>query len=418
MPLACTLAGRRLHPAASLSESRWVVHGRIDKPMTKVIQKHRTDKPHACKKAIGFVIVSSGIGGMETYLLRLLSRLPVDTRAVVFVRADVPGVLHSELAATGAVLIYGGLGYARPLRLVRLYRQLEAENLDALVDLTGVFAGITLWVARLAGIPRRIVFHRRSTYAFQQTRVRMAFTRFSIGLVERFATAILANSQSALDRFHARLVGRDPRLGVIANLIDGADMEPRCPRAVVRTQLALPDDAVLLLHVGRVDPAKDHGTLLRAMVSAMTADPRLFAMLVGPGTDRLPASLEGLIPPDLHDRFRLLGNRTDIADLNHAADVFVFPSVTEGQPNALLEAMLCGLPVVASNIAPIREVVPPRAHALLVAPGDVAGFAAAIHACVNDPAEADARRYRAEAQRITAPDTILPRLFSLILPDH
>lgn len=386
--------------------------------MMAVIQKHRADKPRAGKSTIGFVIVSSGIGGMETYLLRLLSRLPVGTRAVVFVRADAPGVLHSELAATGAVLIYGGLGYAHPLRLARLYWRLRAERLDAVVDLTGVFAGITLWVAWLAGIPRRIVFHRRSTYAFRETRARMAFTRFSIALVERFATAILANSRSALDRFHARLIGRDRRLGVIANIIDDADMQPLRPRAVVRTQLALPDDAIVLLHVGRVDPAKDHGTLLRAMVSAMKANPRLFAMLVGPGTDRLPASLAGLIPPDLHDRFRLLGNRTDIADLNHAADVFVFPSVTEGQPNALLEAMLCGLPVIASDIAPIREVVPARAHALLVAPGDAAGFAAAIHACVNDPAQADARRYRAEAQRITAPDTILPRLFSLILPDH
>lgn len=382
-----------------------------------IFQRHSDNEERIDKGRIGFVIVNSEIGGMQTYVLRLLACLPVGTRAVVFVRSGRPGALHEALTGTGATLVYGGLGYAHPLHLTRFYRRLRAEKLDALVDLTGVFSGVSLAVAWLAGVSRRIVFHRRSTYAFRPTRARLAFAWLSLKLAEFFATAILANSQTALDGFHARLVGRDSRLAVIPNIIDGADMAPRRSREAIRKELSLPSDATVLLHVGRVDPAKDHATLLRAVNEAMIGDIRMFAVLAGPGTETLAVTHPGLIAPERADRFRLLGNRADIADLNNAADVFVFPSVTEGQPNALLEAMICGLPVVASAIAPIREVVPRRGHDLLVTPGDILGFASAIQACVNDAAEADARRYQAEAIQITAPGTILPRLFSFILPE-
>ena len=366
---------------------------------------------------IGFIIVNSETGGMQTYLLRLLPLLPAGTQAVVFIRADHPGLLHDAFVASGATLVYGSFGYAHPVRLIRLYRRMRTERLDGLVDLTGVFSGMVLALAWLAAIPRRVVFHRRSSYAFRPTRMRRGFARFSLALAERFATAILANSQTALHHFHGRLWGRDSRLAVIPNIIASGDMTPKRPRAAVRAALVLPVDAIVMLHVGRVDPAKDHATLLRAMVRATAADPRLFAVLAGPGTEQLPCNLAGLIPPGLAHRFRVLGNRRDIADLNHAADLFVFTSITEGQPNALLEAMLCGLPVVASDIVPIRDVVPERGHDYLVRPGDVDGFTAAIAACMQDAGSADARRYRAEAHQLTSPETVLPRLFSLILPE-
>lgn len=364
---------------------------------------------------IGFVTVTTGTGGMERYLLRLIACLPAGVQAVVFVRSGVPGDLHDRFAASGAELDYGRFGYGDPVRSLRLFRRLRRARLDALVDLTGVFSGPTLAIARLAGIPARAPFHRRSTFAFPRSPLRLAFARASLTLAERAATAILANSRAALETFHPRL-GHDPRLAVIPNMIEPAEIAASVPRAAMRARLGLSEDACVALHVGRVDPAKDHPTLLRALVAAMAREARLHAVLAGPGTRALLARYRDIVPSALDPRFHLLGNRTDVADLYAASDLFVFPSITEGQPNALLEAMLAGLPVIASAIAPIREIVPARGHPLLVEPGDHLAFAEAILRCADGGADAALRRYAEETVRLTDPARIVPALLARLEP--
>lgn len=364
---------------------------------------------------IGFMLATTGTGGSERYLLRLIGLLPPEVRPFVFVRAAEPGDLHGHFVAAGAEPVYLPIGYADPRRMLALWRRFRAARLDALVDLTGIFGGVPLALARMAGVQRRVAFHRRSTYAFAQTPARRLFAAASRRLVEASATAILSNSRAALMLFHPRLLDRDPRLRVFANLIDPGELQPRGSRADLRRALELPAHARIVLHIGRLDPAKDHPTLLRALATAMERDPRVHAVLAGPGTETL-ATRDDLVPPALRGRFRFLGNRGDIGDLHAASDLFLFPSITEGQPNALLEAMVSGLPVVASDIAPIREVVPERGWPTLIPPGDADGFARAVIACGLDPAEADTRRFRDEAVALTDPAANLPRLFEMLIP--
>ena len=92
----------------------------------------------------------------------------------------------------------------------------------------------------------------------------------------------------------------------------------------------------------------------------------------------------------LADRFQLLGLRPDVPDLLAAADLFVLPSLWEGLPMALVEAMAAGLPVVATEVSGTRAVMVDGETGLLVPPGDVPALARAITALLCDPARAAA----------------------------
>ncbi len=92
----------------------------------------------------------------------------------------------------------------------------------------------------------------------------------------------------------------------------------------------------------------------------------------------------------LDDRVRLLGHRPDVAEVLSAADLFVFPSVYEGLGGALIEALALGLPIVASDLPALREVVRPGENADLVSPTDSAALAAAVVALLDDPARRQA----------------------------
>jgi glycosyltransferase involved in cell wall biosynthesis len=88
---------------------------------------------------------------------------------------------------------------------------------------------------------------------------------------------------------------------------------------------------------------------------------------------------------DLHDRLRILGPRSDVGDLLAASELLLLPSRTEGLPAVAVEAGLAGRPVVASRVGGVPEVVKHGATGLLVEPGDVAGFVAAVTGLLGDP---------------------------------
>src|SRR5690606_10572466 len=87
----------------------------------------------------------------------------------------------------------------------------------------------------------------------------------------------------------------------------------------------------------------------------------------------------------LHDHVRFLGFRSDVANVLAAADIFVFPSLYEGLGGSLIEAMAMKLPVVASDIPAIREVVEDGRSGYLAPPGNVSALAGAIQALLSDP---------------------------------
>ena len=138
---------------------------------------------------------------------------------------------------------------------------------------------------------------------------------------------------------------------------------------------------VELISVGRLRAPKDFITLARALARLEPGSFR--ASLVGDGPDRsmIEAELEQL---GLGDRVRLLGDRSDVPRLLAAADVFVCSSRSEGMPVSIIEAMAVGLPVVASAVGGVPEMVDDERTGLLVAPGAAAALADALARLIGD----------------------------------
>lgn len=155
-------------------------------------------------------------------------------------------------------------------------------------------------------------------------------------------------------------------------------------RARARATFAVPANAPLVVNVGRQEHQKGHRTLIDAARQLQPQRPDLIFIVAG-REGRLSAALEEqrMTLPD-PGRFRFVGHRPDVADLLAAADAFVFPSLYEGLPGAVLEAMALELPVIASDIEPVREVVEPGGNALVVPPNDATALATAIATLLDD----------------------------------
>jgi glycosyltransferase involved in cell wall biosynthesis len=168
-------------------------------------------------------------------------------------------------------------------------------------------------------------------------------------------------------------------------------------RTAVRKRLGIPDEDELIVAVGRQEFQKGHLVLLRAASRLFSSRPATRILIAGrPGnaSNALTRELERL---GLHERVSLLGHREDVPDLLAAADVFAFPSFFEGLGGSLIEAMGMGLPIVASRIPVIQEVVEENGNALLVPPDDPDGLAGAITRLLDDRAlSARFRRHSGE----------------------
>jgi glycosyltransferase involved in cell wall biosynthesis len=136
-----------------------------------------------------------------------------------------------------------------------------------------------------------------------------------------------------------------------------------------------------LIAVGRLKAPKDFLTLIRAL--AALADQEYEALIVGDGPDRSEVEAE-IRRLGLEDRVQLAGERSDVPELLAASDVFVLSSRSEGLPVSVLEAMAAELPIVASRVGGVAELVVDRETGILVPPGDDAALAGALGRLVKD----------------------------------
>ena len=187
-------------------------------------------------------------------------------------------------------------------------------------------------------------------------------------------------------KFHQALGYRPRRSAVVPNGIDTEVFKPDpAARAAVRGELAIPADALVVAHVARADPMKDHVTLLAAMAQL----PALRALLIGPGTEKL-AEVPNVVR---------LGRRLDVARLLAASDIVVSSSAFgEGFSNALAEGMSCGLPAVATDVGDAREIL--GGTGLIVPARDPQALAAALHTLAEEPVATRAARGERARSRI------------------
>lgn len=158
-------------------------------------------------------------------------------------------------------------------------------------------------------------------------------------------------------------------------------------RTHARRSLGIRDDEEVLVHVGRQEFPKGHRYLLQAVELLSELRPRLIALLVGRDGAATPDLRYLRDRPRIRRSVRFLGHRNDVPDLLAAADLFVFPSLFEGLGGSLIEASALGLPIVASDLPAIREVVEVGRNALLVPPANPVALASAIGGILDRPTE-------------------------------
>ena len=169
------------------------------------------------------------------------------------------------------------------------------------------------------------------------------------------------------------LVGRDGLLSQkIVVVPTGVDLEAidQQRETDIRTELKLAPSTTVLCAIGRLTRVKGHVYLIRALARLARDVPDVHVVLVGDGPEdwrlRSEANAHGV-----ESRVRFLGSRADAVGIMKSADVFVLPSLEEGLPVVLLEAMACSLPIVASNVGGVGELIHHGETGLLVAPAEM-----------------------------------------------
>lgn len=329
-------------------------------------------------------------GGIETFLMdffRAVDQSGLDLE--VCCTSGEPGGLSAELNALGVQTWCCRQGRNAVSFTRRFRRELKRRGpYDVLHAHTGHYAGPALVAARRWGVPIRLAHYHNVHPGHKGDWSRRLYDRWMKRLVCRAATGIVGCSWASLAAYFPDHWRRDSRMQVIRLGIRTESFPEMGARAEVRRELGIPVDALLVGHIGRFTPVKNHAGLIQAarVVSDRRSD--VYFALVGDGVLR-PAIGKQVRQSGLDDKVKFTGLRRDIPRLLSAMDISVLPSFAEGFPLSLIEAQCAGLPIVASDILSSREAVAPWFHKYLRAPNDISGLAdailAALHDVVRDP---------------------------------
>lgn len=252
---------------------------------------------------------------------------------------------------------------------VRLANLLRALRVDLVHYHTSHAITLGTLASLLAGRQRSVATRRVS---FPLTRNPLARLKYTVR-VDR----IIAVSEAIREALSAAGVPRE-RVTVIHSAVDLGRFDPLPDRAACRRDLGYGDAEFVVGSIGHLAAHKGHDVLVEAAARLAPAHPWLRVLVVGRG-EREAELRRRVAAAGLEERFRLAGFRDDVTAILPALDLLAFPSLSgEGSPAVLKEAMACGVPVAASNISGVREVVRPGEDGLLIPPGDPAALAEAI----------------------------------------
>ena len=294
---------------------------------------------------------------------------------------------------------------------VRSYRRLSAWLARERFDVVHVHTPIAALIGRLAAARRRVPVRIYTAHGFyfhddmggMKRRAHVALERFGA----RFHDYLFTQSEE--DRLTAisEKIARPDRVRTIGNGVDVRRFDPArfspADRAALRASLGIPAGARVLAIIGRLVREKGYFELFRAsaQLAARVRDFRL--LVIGAALesdyDNSTAQLHALIDElGIRKRIVFTGQRTDVPDLLHAADVFTLPSWREGMPRSVIEAMAMGLPCVVTNIRGCREEVVEGESGFIVPVRDAEKLAHRCGHLLGDP-EAAATMGRAARER-------------------
>jgi len=262
------------------------------------------------------------------------------------------------------------------LSISRLIRRLQPDIVQTWLVMMDVWGGVAASVHRVPWI----LSERNCVDAYRPS-LKNSLRHF----LGRHATAIVANSQYGIESWHSGVNGQ--LRAVIGNAVDFGAVDATVPWADV------PPNAPLIVYVGRLSAEKNLETIVPAVVPILAERKDVYFAICGDGP--LEPMVRAMIAESgVADRILMPGFVPDVGRWLRRADVLIFLSWFEGNPNAVVEALAHGTPVVLSDIAAHRELVDARSG-ILVDAASAADAERAIRATLDDPAAARERAERA-----------------------
>ena len=267
--------------------------------------------------------------------------------------------------------------------LVRLIRRERPAIVHTHTSKAGFIGRLAAVIARAPAVihqPHGHIFY--GYYSPRRTAVFTALERQAARWTDRIITLTDRGAQEHL----ARGIGRAEQYVAVPSGVPTAELRAAAPpRGEARARLGLDPDAFIVVGLGRLVPIKGFDLLARALPAVVAQIPSARVLLVGDGAER--AHL-GVIAASMGvaERLQMTGETTDVASYLAAADVVAVPSRNEGMGRVIVEAMALGLPVVATAVGGIPDVVTDGECGRLVEPEDVDALAAALIELGRDPA--------------------------------
>lgn len=352
------------------------------------------------RKKVLYVITKSNFGGAQRYVYELATRLPKDAYEVV-VAFGGDGILKTKLEEAGirtrtVQSFERDISIFKELRAYDELAEIIRDERPDIVHLNSSKAGGTgALAARMDGVPR--IIYTAHGWPFYERRNILA--RIIIWAAS-WVTTLLSHTVIVVSRhdlLHARMYGLSGRLTHIPTALPEIDFDDRAsarealfPAEIIEAH----KDDTWIVSTGEHTKNKNLSALI-ASIAKLPQETRgkIFLILMSEGEDR--PTLEALVREHgLEDRVFFTGFVDNARRYLRAFDLFVLPSLKEGFPYGLLEAGAAGVPIIASNVGGIPELVTHNETGLLIDPHHVDSLTEAIQTTLHDPKAAQERAAR------------------------
>lgn len=314
------------------------------------------------------VVGSLEAGGVQAWLLGLLREFdPGQVRTDFLVHRTESAFHDDEARRLGANILYCP-GPQRIAQYVRTFRRLLQEHgpYDVAHSHVHHYSGAVLRWSRQCGIPTRIAHSHNDTRGEDASAclLRRGYHALMRRWISHHATHGLAASREAALSLFGVDWAKDRKFRVLSCGVDLASFHVSRVRDEIRREFGFADGQFVVGHVGRFTEQKNHAFLVKIVHLAVALNDNVRFLWIGDGPLREPIRAE-LTRRGLADRVVFAGLRSDVQQVLSAMDAFVFPSLNEGLPLALVEAQAAGLScLISSTISPEAIVVPPLVRAL------------------------------------------------------
>lgn len=337
------------------------------------------------KYNIVYMIDGLGWGGAERLMIPILSNIDrqrFNARVCVLQEKDNNPVAN-ELREIGITVDMLPVRYLRDLsaipRIIRYLREVEVDLLHAQLEFSTILGGIA---SKHLDIPSVVTLH--SIVAHKEGLKSKFHSMFEDFILRNFVDRVISVSEET-QRFYLKAAKlSDKKSCVIYNGIDINKYSADLPDSLhVLREFDIPPNAIILTTVAVLRKLKGIQYMIQAMPAILSVNPQVYYLVVG-GGEYFEVLQEEVKKYHVEKNVRFVGIRKDIPSILAASDLFILPTLTEALPTVLAEAMAAGLPIVASYVGGVPEMVHDNINGKLVAPADPKMLEAACLALLKD----------------------------------